>query len=76
MYMQLHIHVSAIASSCSSKEMDLLGMTESAAAFRNAAAEGRHLLTSKTQLILIVVRLQEGRQPFRVQSRRLKANPP
>ena len=76
MYMQLHIHVGAIASSCRSKEMDLLGLTESAAAFRNAAAERRHLLTSKTQLILFVVRLQEGRQPFRVQSRRLKANPP
>lgn len=56
--------------------MDLLGMTEYAAAFRNAAAEGRHLLTSKTQLILIVVRLQEGRLPFRVQSRQLKANIP
>ena len=48
MYMHLHIHVSANASSCSSKEMDLLSLTKSAAAFRNAAAEGRHLLTSKT----------------------------
>lgn len=76
MYMQLHIHVGAIACTCSSKEMDLLGMTKSAAAFRNAAAERRHLLTFKTQLILIVAGLQEGRQPFRVQSRRLKATPP
>ena len=37
-------------------EMDLLGMTESAAAFRNAAAaEGRHLLTLKLNLFLLFV---------------------
>ncbi len=76
MYMQLHIHVGAIAYTCSSMEMDLLGLKKSAAAFRNAAAERRHLLTSKTQLTLFVAGLQEGRQPFRVQSRRLKANTP
>ena len=32
MYMQLHIHVGAIASSCSSKEIDLLGLKKSAPA--------------------------------------------
>lgn len=64
MYMQLHIHVGAIASSCSSKEMDLLGMTESAAAFRNAAAERRHLLTLKLNLFFLLFVCRKVANPF------------
>ena len=64
MYVHLHIHVGAIASSCSSKEMDLLGMTESAAAFRNAAAEGRHLLTLKLNLFFLLFVCRKVANPF------------
>ena len=64
MYMQLHIHVGAIACTCSSKEMDLLGMTESAAAFRNAAAEGRHLLTLKLNLFFLLFVCRKVANPF------------